>query len=55
MGLKPGDCITLGDLLTATLLGSYNDGANALAQATTGSVDILLLMEIRELLEYYRL
>ncbi|MDP4128128.1 MAG: cell wall-binding repeat-containing protein [Bacillota bacterium] len=38
MGLKQGDSITLGDLLAATLLGSFNDGANALAQATTGSM-----------------
>lgn len=36
IGLKTGERVQLGDLLTATLVKSGNDGANAIAEAVAG-------------------
>ena len=44
MYLQPGEKITVKDLMYATLLESANDGAEALAIATAGSVDAFAVM-----------
>ncbi|MGK3765494.1 D-alanyl-D-alanine carboxypeptidase, partial [Enterococcus faecium] len=38
MGLREGDRYTVGDLLKAALIPSYNDAADALALSDSGSI-----------------